>query len=142
MTEENLIQTNETQDVKPTRIIVNKADLSPDSPAVREGYDSRIIPPNDLPDEVAHFYLFDFFNFSTDDKHDEVAMNKLRVIHDWGRKRAGSHDVLSIIQALRSQETRLGTPELGTNRLTNLYRFAKISLIVDDLEAERDSYLR
>ena len=132
------------QDIQPTkRIITSKEELVSASPVdARQGYDPRIVPPGDLPDEIAHFHLYNFFDFNNDDKASDMKNDKLKVIREWAVKRGKTNDPMDMLSTLRGQETRMSVPPYGISRLHHLYQYAKLSLQADRLEEERESYLR
>jgi hypothetical protein len=101
-------------------------------------YDSRIFPPDQLPDEISHYALYNFFNFESEDKRNETKNKKLQLINRHIKEHTHTNDHIENIRFLNHLETKLGIPPMGTNRLEHIYRWCKISSQIQDLENERE----
>ncbi len=127
-------------EIKPSKIVVSVEQLK--NPQVASGYDSRIIPPADLPEEFVHLSLFSFFDMSRDEKFDTDNLEKLRLIREWSLQDTNSIRIDDMIRSLHSIETRMGIPPMGVTRLEHMHQFVTLDLEAQRLLAERDSYLK
>lgn len=127
----------QNEPIKPSRIILKQEQLS-DSADGRAGYDSRIIAPNDLPDNLGYFKLLDYFRFNYDDRMDTEKSNKLKKIYEWAAKKSKTTEFSELVHTLRSLETRLGYPRYGTT-FDQVYNYANLDLQIESLMKERET---
>ena len=130
-----------SDEIIPTKFIVNKTELKTDDTATRQGYDSRLLAHTELPPEFSHYRLFDFFNVELGDRQNNTKNEQLKQIAEWAITKATDKDTLGMIRTLSDLDLRLGS-RTGEDRLTKLYRYIKLDSMVSRLENERDMQYR
>lgn len=94
-----------------------------------EGYSSFLYDGVDIS-------VYGFFDLDVG-KASDTEKTRLKDIYDWAMSENKS--IGDGMQRIRSLETQLGQPPIGTTRLNKLWNWIKISRQIDDLRKRQDS---
>lgn len=89
-----------------------------------------------LGDPVIATQLNDYFELTRADRYSEERQHQLRTVLEWASNYAQSNEVLNILQLLQRKEMEIGHQPFK-DRLTQLYRLAKVEAQAKFIEIER-----